>query len=278
MELNLWTQSLLAAMTALWTKVANFIPNLFGALVVVLLGFVVAKLLDALLSKLLAKLGLDRLVGGTGLTKIIGRAGVKVPVSTLIGKVVYWFVLLFVLLIFLVSAAESLGLQRVSATLDMLALYLPKVFGAALVLLVGVLLAQLVNGLVRGAAEGVGIDYSAGLGRIAQGLVIIISISVAISQLEVKTDLLNHVIVIALITVGLTVALALGLGSREIAGQIIAGIYVRELFQVGQQVQIGDTEGQIEEIGTVKTTLLTDEGELVSFSNRILLEQRVSSR
>ncbi|RMU67986.1 Cytoplasmic membrane protein CmpX [Pseudomonas syringae pv. aptata] len=196
------------------------------------------------------------------------------PVSTLIGKVVYWFVLL----IFLVSAAESLGLQRVSATLDMLALYLPKVFGAALVLLVGVLLAQLVNGLVRGAAEGVGIDYSAGLGRIAQGLVIIISISVAISQLEVKTDLLNHVIVIALITVGLTVALALGLGSREIAGQIIAGIYVRELFQVGQQVQIGDTEGQIEEIGTVKTTLLTDEGELVSFSNRILLEQRVSSR
>lgn len=274
MELNLWTQSLLAAMTALWTKVANFIPNLFGALVVVLLGFVVAKLLDALLSKLLAKLGLDRLVGGTGLTKIIGRAGVKVPISTLIGKIVYWFVLL----IFLVSAAESLGLQRVSATLDMLALYLPKVFGAALVLLVGVLLAQLVNGLVRGAAEGVGIDYSAGLGRIAQGLVIIISISVAISQLEVKTDLLNHVIVIALITVGLTVALALGLGSREIAGQIIAGIYVRELFQVGQQVQVGDTQGQIEEIGTVKTTLLTDEGELVSFSNRILLEQRVISR
>ncbi|KGS14391.1 MULTISPECIES: mechanosensitive ion channel family protein [Pseudomonas syringae group] len=274
MELNLWTQSLLAAMTALWTKVANFIPNLFGALVVVLLGFVVAKLLDTLLSKLLAKLGLDRLVSGTGLTKLIGRAGVKVPVSTLIGKVVYWFVLL----IFLVSAAESLGLQRVSATLDMLALYLPKVFGAALVLLVGVLLAQLVNGLVRGAAEGVGIDYSAGLGRIAQGLVIIISISVAISQLEVKTDLLNHVIVIALITVGLTVALALGLGSREIAGQIIAGIYVRELFQVGQQVQIGDTEGQIEEIGTVKTILLTEEGELVSFSNRLLLEQRVSSR
>ena len=274
MELNLWTQSLLAAMTALWTKVANFIPNLFGALVVVVLGFAVAKLLDALLSKLLAKLGLDRLVGGTGLTKIMGRAGVKVPISTLIGRIVYWFVLL----IFLVSAAESLGLQRVSATLDMLALYLPKVFGAALVLLVGVLLAQLVNGLVRGAAEGVGIDYSAGLGRIAQGLVIIISISVAISQQEVKTDLLNHVIVIALLTVGLAVALALGLGSREIAGQIIAGIYVRELYQVGQQVQIGDTEGQIEEIGTVKTTLLTDEGELVSFSNRILLDQRVSSR
>ena len=163
MELDPWTQSLVAAMTALWTKVANFIPNLFGALVVVVLGFLVAKLLDTLLSKLLAKFGLDRLMAGTGLTKLLGRGGLKVPISTLIGKIVYWFVLL----IFLVSAAESLGLQRVSATLDMLALYLPKVFGAALVLLVGVLLAQLVNGVVRGAAEGVGLDYAGSLGRVA---------------------------------------------------------------------------------------------------------------
>lgn len=100
----------------------------------------------------------------------------------------------------------------------------------------------------------------------------------AISQLEVKTDLLNHVIVIGLITVGLAVALAMGLGSREIAGQILAGIYVRELYQVGQQVRIGEVEGLIEEIGTVKTTLLTDGGELVSLSNRELLEQRVNSR
>ncbi len=100
----------------------------------------------------------------------------------------------------------------------------------------------------------------------------------AISQLEVKTDLLNHVIVIGLITVGLAVALAMGLGSREIAGQILAGIYVRELYQVGQQVRIGEVEGMIEEIGTVKTTLLTDDGELVSLSNRVLLEQRVNSR
>ncbi|MGE8407833.1 MAG: mechanosensitive ion channel family protein [Pseudomonas sp.] len=274
MELDLWTQSLVTAMTALWTKVANFIPNLFVALILVLLGFVVAKLLDTLLSKLLAKLGLDRLMAGTGLTKMLGRVGIHVPISTLVGKIIYWFILL----IFLVSAAEALGLERVSSTLDMLALYLPKVFGAALVLLAGVLLAQVANGLVRGAAEGIGLEYAAGVGRIVQGLVIIISISVAISQLEVKTDLLNHVIVIGLITVGLAVALAMGLGSREIAGQILAGIYVRELYQVGQEVRIGDVEGQIEEIGTVKTVVLTDDGELVSLSNRVLLEQRVSSR
>ncbi|OHC11241.1 MAG: transporter [Pseudomonadales bacterium GWC1_66_9] len=274
MELDPWTQSLVAVMKALWTKVASFIPNLFVALIVVLLGFVVAKLLDTLLSKLLAKVGLDRLMSGTGLTRLLVRIGIQVPVSTLIGRIVYWFVLL----VFMVSAAESLGLARVSATLDVLALYLPKVFGAALILLAGLLLAQLVNGLVRGAAEGVGLDYANGLGRVVQGLVIIISISVAIGQLEIKTDLLNTVVAIVLISVGVAVALALGLGSREIAGQIIAGIYVRELYRVGQAVRIGDLEGQIEEIGTVKTILLTTHGELVSLANRSLLDERVSSR
>lgn len=269
-----FTQVLVDAMASVWAPIAAFIPRLLGAMVVVLLGFVVAKFLDTLLSKLLGKIGLDRLMAGTGLTKLLSRAGIQVPVSTLIGKIVYWFVLL----IFLVTAAESLGLERVSATFDMLALYLPKVFGAALVLLAGILLAQLVSGLVRGAAEGVGLDYSGGLGRVAQGLVIIISISVAIGQLEVKTDLLNNVIAIVLISVGLAVALALGLGSRHIASQILAGIYVRELFAVGQQVQVGAVEGQIEEIGTVKTTLLTEAGELVSVANRTLLEQQVSSR
>ncbi|EKM94219.1 MAG: mechanosensitive ion channel [Pseudomonas sp.] len=274
MEFDPWTQSLLSAMSSLWASVAAFIPRLFGALVVVLLGFVVAKLLDTLLSKVLAKLGLDRLMAGTGLTKLLGRAGIRVPVSVLIGKVVYWFVLL----IFLVSAAESLGLERVSATLDVLALYVPKVFGAALILVAGVLLAQLFSGVVRGAAESVGIDYANGLARIAQGLVIIIAISVSIGQLEIKTELLNYVIAIVLISVGLAVALAFGLGSRELVSQILAGIYVRELYEVGQHVTLEDIEGQIEEIGTVKTLLLCSDGELVSVANRVLLERRVGSR
>ena len=109
-------------------------------------------------------------------------------------------------------------------------------------------------------------------------MIIIISISVAIGQLEVKTELLNYVIAIALISVGLAVALALGLGSRELVSQILAGIYVRELYEVGQRIVLDDVVGDIEEIGTAKTLILTDDGELISIANRVLLEQRVGSR
>lgn len=273
MQLDSWTQSLVTAMSALWQKIAAFIPNLIGALVVVIIGFAVAKLLDALLSKLLAKLGLDRLMRGTGLNKMMAKVGVKVPMSSLIGKIVYWFVLL----VFMVSALESLGLERISATLDTLALYVPKVFSAALVLVSGILLAQLLNSLVSGAAEGVGIDYAAALGRLAQGLVIIISVSVAIGQLEIKAELLNYVIAIVLFSIGLAAALAVGLGCRSIASQIIAGIYVRELYELGQLIQIDGVEGTIEEIGTVNTIVQTAAGELVYLANRQLLEKHVTS-
>lgn len=274
MEFDPWTQSLLSAMSSLWGTVAAFIPRLLGAMLVVALGFVMARLLDALLSKGLAKVGLDRLMAGSGLSRQLSRIGIRAPLSVLLGKTAYWFVLL----IFLVSAAESLGLERVSAVLDMLALYVPKMFGAALILLCGFLLGQVVSGLVRGAADGVGLDYAHGVGRLAQGLIIVISISVAIGQLEIRAELLNYVIAIVLISVGLAVALAFGLGSRDLVGQILAGIYVRELYVVGQRIKVGNLSGQIEEIGTVKTLLLTEQGELVSVANKVLLHEDVSSR
>ncbi|TVP89081.1 MAG: mechanosensitive ion channel family protein [Pseudomonadaceae bacterium] len=274
MELETWSQSFLTALTGLWSKMAGFIPDLVAALVIVLLGFVVAKIVDTLLSKGLAKLGLDRLMQGAGVPKLLSRIGIRKPVSTIIGKVIYWFIVLT----FIVSAAETLGLARVSSTLDAFALYLPKVFGAALILLAGLLLSHLANGVVRGAAESVGVDYASGLGRFVQGLLVIITVSLAIGQLQIETALLNTVIAIVLVSFGAAAALALGLGSRQLVSEIIAGIYVREIYRIGDEIVLGDIRGTIEEIGTVKTLILDDAQTLISVANRQLLEQRVDRR
>lgn len=274
MEFETWRHSFLNALTSLWSKVASFIPDLVAALVIVLLGFVVARIVDAVLSKGLAKLGLDRLMQGAGVPKLLNRIGVRKPVSTIVGKVIYWFIVLT----FIVSAAETLGLARVSSTLDAFALYLPKVFGAALILLAGLLLSHLANGVVRGAAESVGVDYASGLGRFVQGLLVIITVSLAIGQLQIETALLNTVIAIVLVTFGAAAALALGLGSRQLVSEILAGVYVREIYRVGDSIVLGDINGTIEEIGTVKTLILDDTQTLISVANRQLLEQRVDQR
>ena len=272
MEQETWSQSFVAAMTALWTKVASFIPDLITALIIVLLGFVIARIVDAVLSKGLAKLGLDRLMTGAGVTKMLSRIGIASPVSAVIGKIIYWFIILT----FVVSAAETLGLARVSATLDAFALYLPKVFGAALILLAGLLLSHLVAGMVRGTVESIGADYAGGISRLVQGLLVIITVSLAIGQLQIETQLLNTVIAIVLVSFGAAAALAMGLGSRDTVSQIIAGVYLRELYQVGDRIKVEEREGVIEEIGTVKTTLVDDEGRFISIPNRTLLDKPVS--
>lgn len=273
MELDSWTKSLVDVMKTVWKGFTDFAPNLFAAIIVILLGFIVAKLLDALFSKLLAKLGVDRIMTGAGLTKALHKIGINVPVTTLIGKIIYWFVLL----IFFVAAIRFLGLESVSAILTALALYIPKVIAAALVLLVGILLAQFINGVVRGSAESVGLEYASGIARLAQGLIIIISISVAIGQLEIKAELLNYVVAIVLASIGLGAAIAFGLGSKSIAEQIIAGIYVREQYQVGQRLSVDDVEGILDEVGTVKTVIMTDAGEYISLANKEVLTARVKS-
>src|SRR5690554_413589 len=272
MEHETWSQSFIYAMTALWTKVASFIPDLITALIIVLLGFVVARIVDAVLSKGLAKLGLDRLMRGAGVTRMLSRIGIDSPVSAVVGKIVYWFIVLT----FVVSAAETLGLARVSATLDAFALYLPKVFGAALILLAGLLLSHLVAGVVKGTVESIGADYAGGISRLVQGLLVIITVSLAIGQLQIETQLLNTVIAIVIVSFGAAAALAMGLGSRETVSQIIAGVYLRELYEVGDRVRVDDIEGVIEEIGTVKTLLVDDEGRLISVPNRRLTENPVS--
>lgn len=272
MEQETWSQSFVAAMTALWTKVASFIPDLITALIIVLLGLVIARLVDTVLTKGLAKLGLDRLMTGAGVTKMLSRIGIASPVSAVIGKIIYWFIILT----FVVSAAETLGLARVSATLDAFALYLPKVFGAALILLAGLLLSHLVAGMVRGTVESIGADYAGGISRLVQWLLVIITVSLAIGQLQIETQLLNTVIAIVLVSFGAAAALAMGLGSRETVSQIIAGVYLRELYQVGDRIKVEDREGVIEEIGTVKTTLVDDEGRFISIANRTLLDKPVA--
>ena len=272
MEHETWGQSFIVAMTALWHKVASFIPDLITALIIVLLGLVVARIIDAVLSKGLAKLGLDRLMRGAGVSRLLSRIGIASPVSTVIGKIVYWFIVLT----FVVSAAEALGLARVSATLDAFTLYLPKVFGAALILLAGLLLSHFVAGVVKGTVESIGADYAGGISRLVQGLLVIITVSLAIGQLQIETQLLNTVIAIVLVSFGAAAALAMGLGSRDTVSQIIAGVYLRELYAVGDRIAADGIDGVIEEIGTVKTSVMDDQGRITTVSNRSLIEKPVS--
>ncbi len=270
-SLNVWSSSLLAAMTTLGAKIAGFIPNLLAFVVILVVGYFVSKIVAGVLRRVLAAIQVDRVSEKVGIASGLKRANIEHEFSYLLSRVVFWILMLT----FLVSATESLGLPRVSGTIDAFVLYLPNILGAAAILLLGLLVAGVARDVTVNSAQSIGLENATPLGTAVQLLLGVVVISLTISQLELETEILNQVISILLFSAGAAAAIAFGLGSRGIASNVLASTYVRELFQEGQQIRIADTVGKIERITSVKTEIRLDSGSLISLPNKRLLESPV---
>ena len=271
-QVNVWNETLVTMMTTLWGKVAGFLPQLFAAIVILVVGYFVAKLIDFLLSKGLTRAGFDKLSDKVGVSEALKRATIKLTASDIVGKLAFWLIMLT----FLVTATETLGLPRVSETLDEFVLYLPRVIGAALVLIIGLFLAHFVRDLIRSGAEGMGVEYAKPLSSAVFGLLFIVILSLSVNQLEIETGLLDTVIAILLATMGIAAALSLGLGTRDLSSHILAGVYARDLYQVGDKITLDKVEGTLLRIGAVKTEIKLKDKVVISVANGELINNSVS--
>lgn len=258
-------------MLGLWSKVVEFLPNIVAAVLLLLIGYFVAKLIGAIITKLLEKIGLDRITETSGIASAVQRSGIDASASRLFGKIIYWLIFLT----FMISAADTLGLPRVSSTIDDFVLYLPKLLGALLVIIIGLFAAHLVRTAVETAAHGMNIEYAGAIGTMIYTVMVIIIGSLAIGQLEIETELLNQVISIVLLAVVGSVALSLGIGTRRISSSIIAGVYARDLFVPGDTIAIGDIEGEVIEVSTTNTVLEMQDGTRLTVPNQDLIDQQV---
>ena len=264
-------QTLLQPMVGLWTKVAEFLPNIAAAVLLLVIGYFIARAIGALIEKLLAKLGIDKLTERSGIASAVQSTGIQTSASAIFGKIVYWLIFLT----FLISAADTLGLERVSSTIDDFVLYLPKLIGALLVVIIGLFAAHLVRTAIETASAGMQLDYGKPLATLIYILMVIVVVSLAIGQLEIETDLLNQVVSIVLFAIGASVALSLGLGTRTTAGNIIAGLYARDLFPPGDKITVGDITGRVIEVSTTNTLLELDDGTTYTLPNSVLVDSQV---
>lgn len=270
-EIDIWAETVLAVMTTVWSKVAGILPNLFAAAAIMVIGYFIARFFGFILSKLLNKIGFDSLSGKVGVVATLERAGIKLSPSQIVGALGFWIIILT----FLVTATESLGLPRVSATIDDVVLYLPRVIAAAIILVIGLFLANFLRDIVRSGAEGLGVSYAKSLGGAAYATLFVVIISLSINALEIETELLDSVISILIAAVGVALALSLGLGTRDLSANLIAGYYARDLFATGAKVDMDNCSGDIDSVGSVKTMIKCEDGSLMTIANTQLVENAV---
>jgi hypothetical protein len=206
-----------SSFNAVIAQLADFLPKLLAALVLLFLGWVVAKIIRGGVKRLLNIAHFDRLAEKTGVEEFLKHGEMHITLSGIISEVSYWLVLLIVL----VTVSSSLGLTAVADLFNRVVLYLPNIIVAVLIIIFGTLLARFINRLVFAWLRNLGVDGALTISTVSEYGVQIFAIFVALEQLEIGTRLLTTAFGILFGAICFALALAFGLGGKDWAASTI---------------------------------------------------------
>ncbi len=265
-----WSNVVSPALNNVVQDILGVLPELAGAISILVVGWIIAKLISMAITKLLRKVGFNTVADRAGISDFLTRSNFKQDVCYVLGRLVYWTIMTM----FLLSAAEALQLDALAQTLQKVVAYIPNLVVIVLVIVFGSLLSKVAGKLVTGAAASSGIDFADLLGKLTSNFILIAIFVVAISQLEIHSAVLDYVFIALLAAIALAVAITVGFGTRDVARGIIYGVYARKIFEAGQRVKVGDSEGELLQVGTINSVIRTKD-EIVSMPNSAFIEGTV---
>src|SRR2546423_11199858 len=244
------------AFAAALTSFFVFIPKLIGALLVLLVGFFVGRAIAALVTKLLRMMRFDQIADRAQIDDFLRNAGVTLDPAAMVGELVKWFIYL----VFFQAAAAILGFPQLTAILNQVVGFIPRILVALVILLLGALAANFVAGLVRGSLGTARLGNANVLAAVARWGILAFAVVAALSQLQIAPAIINTLWTALIGGLGLGLAIAFGLGARDAAGRIATGQLIKGDIQPGMQIGVDGEGGTVEEVGAVYTTLSTGKG------------------
>ncbi len=219
-----WFDAVMLSITAALVTFLSFLPAIIGAIIILVVGWILAGFVGRLVTMFLEKVGFERAAQRTGISNFIARTGARdTRASWLIGELVKWFIRL----IFLEAAAEAVHLTAVTQVLNSIVLFIPNLIVALIVVMVGALIARFVGDLVRGSAAEMGFSNPNLLATLARVAIIAFAVIVAVNQIGVAATLVNTLFMGFVFALALAAGLAFGLGGRDTAARMWQSWYAR---------------------------------------------------
>jgi len=269
MDLELLQASLSKAFEQYVVGIINGLPNVISGLIILLLGWLIAKGLRALVKNIVRRSGLDAAAERSGVLAVMGKVGVK-SVSAFLSMLVY----ALVLLIFLVAAADAMHLDGVTRALDGLFAYLPTLFTALAIFLGGLWGAEKAKTMVATTMESMGLGGGKVLASVLFGVIVLFSSITALNLAGVDTTLITSNLVVVVAGILLAFSIAYGFAARDVLTNVLGSYYGKDRFRTGMRVRIGNDEGVIEKIDSVSISLRTTD-RLVMIPTRQLVTERI---
>jgi len=254
-----WWEGLAEAVTGSLSQILAFLPTIILAIMLLGLGYILARGVSIATNRFLQLVGFDRLLSRTAVQTLLERSGTKQKVSEIFGMIGFWIIFL----VFLIKASDTLGLTMVSDALTGIANYIPKVGIAVLVLLLGLMAANFVRELITMTCSSAGITHGTIVAQAVYVAVVLLIVVTAIDALGIDTELLNNTIVILLAGLIGGAALSFGLGSRNAVANLIAAHYLGSVVRVGMTVKVGETQGTVVTVTPISVVLETREGRVI---------------
>lgn len=238
---------------------AAVLPNLAGALAVLLIGWLISRGLRKLVKTLLSRTGVDQLAERLNQIEIMEKARIRIVPSVLLSKILYYILMLVVAL----AATDILGIQAVSDLMVDIINYIPNLLTAAIVLFIGLIFADFIKGIVLSTAKSLGIP-SANL--IANFLFYFLLIAVAMSalgQARIDTEFLATNLTIIIAGGVAAFAIGYGLASRDVMANFIASFYSNKKVAPGDVIKVGDVTGTVKAMDNTSITLEGEEKQMI---------------
>lgn len=211
-----WSGTLWHGLTAGLDRFANGVPTVLGAILILVIGWIIAGALAKVVAKLAQVAHVDTLADHARVNDFLSRAGTRMKASDILGETVKWIIRL----IFIEMAAEQCGLTQVTALVNGILAYIPRILVSLLLLGVGAFLGNLLAGIVRGAASEAGMSSASLLGKLASGAVMAFAIIAAVNELGVAPVVVNTLYIGLVAAISLALGLAFGLGGRDTAARL----------------------------------------------------------
>jgi hypothetical protein len=252
--------AVVGSFTEAWHQTIAVAPKVVAMLVVIVIGYVIARFIGKAATTLAEKLGLQNAADQSGLADSMQRMGIQRNVPGIIGTIVFWLLML----VFLMAGFNILGFPAVSDAMQVVVDYIPNLLVATVMIVVGLLVASFLRGVVATSADRVGLSYAEYLANGCYYVFALLTFIAAFNQLGVQFALLEQLILISFGAVAVGFGLSFGLGGRDVMAGILAGYYVRQRLHAGDHVTIGHMEGTVREVGPVATIIETDEDGLLN--------------
>lgn len=269
-ELQEWTATLTESVSRVAIQILEHLPAILGAVVLLLVGWGVARLLRYATAKITEKT-LVRLARTRPMDTRVQQPLSYSAAPNIASRIVFWVVLLF----FVLAAAEVLELEVISGLLSSITAYLPNLLAGLLILFIGLWFAEVTRAVLKHTSTSIGIEQSDIVGRLGQILVLLIVFSVAAGQIGIDNTLLVALVAILFGVMFGAIALAFALGAKTTIANLLAAQSIAQIYSPGDIIRVGDIDGKILRINRTSVILETHDGQTLIPAKRFSEQESV---